>query len=316
MENQLKLKIKIGQVEFEAEGDANAVTEQRDVFIQNIVPAASAFLDKIQNLETAKIIEPTTNHKLLQNNLENSPLSAANTTNDWERTSLTSFLNKFGELSERDFVLFSAFYHEQKQPDNKYVFTVDDVKNYYSEARRNPYSNYSQLLTMLVKAGLILDALNAENTSPKPYLISQEGLSYVNSYKPKEKSEKKIKKPSVSRKRIESIYSSLNADDLNLSKYPLVKDLKQSKEQVILAMYIITQENKGDWFKNSDIEYIMPNLFDVHITKDQVSNVFRQKSWFDSKSAEDEPKSLTHRLLSQAKDFAQKIISENSNANN
>lgn len=309
MENQLKLKIKIGQVEFEAEGDANAVTEQRDVFIQNIVPAASAFLDKIQNLETAKIIEPTTNHKLLQNDLESSPLSATNTTNDWGRTSLTSFLNKFGELSERDFVLFAAFYHEQKQPDNNYVFTVDDVKNYYSEARRSPYSNNSQLLNMLVKAGLIIDAPNAETASPKPYLISQEGLSYVESYKPKDKSEKKNKKPSVTKKRIDSIYASLNADDLNLSKYPAVKDLKKSKEQIILAMYIITNEQKGEWFNNSDIEYIMPNLFDIHITKDQITNVFRKKSWFDERKDENEPKMFKHRLLSQAKDFAKSIIS-------
>ena len=60
MENQLKLKIKIGQVEFEAEGDANVVTEQRDVFIQNIVPAATSFLDKIQNIETTKLIESST----------------------------------------------------------------------------------------------------------------------------------------------------------------------------------------------------------------------------------------------------------------
>ena len=61
MENQLKLKIKIGQVEFEAEGDAKVVTEQRDVFIHNIVPAATSFLDKIQNIETTKLIESSSN---------------------------------------------------------------------------------------------------------------------------------------------------------------------------------------------------------------------------------------------------------------
>ena len=104
----------------------------------------------------------------------------------------------------------------------------------------------------------------------------------------------------------------MTADDLNLSKYPKIKDLKSSKEQIILAMYIITIENKGLWFKNSDIEYIMPNLFDVHITRDQVTNVFRIKTWYENQKSEDDPKCYTHRLLSQAKDFAEKLIKENS----
>ena len=77
-------------------------------------------------------------------------------------------------------------------------------------------------------------------------------------------------------------------------------------------MYIITNEGKGSWFKNSDIEYIMPNLFDIYITKDQISNVFRTKNWYETKKAEDDPKSYTHRLLSLAKDFAEKLIKENS----
>lgn len=312
MENQLKLKIKIGQVEFEAEGDATAVTEQRDVFIQSIVPTASSFLDKIQSIEAARVAESPTSSQIVQNETATPALPYSNASNniDWSRTNLVSFLNKYGELSDRDFVLFAAYYHEQQQ-ESAYVFTVEDVKKFYNEVRRPPYCNNSDLLKRLVQKGLIMDAPNETGKNPKPYVISQDGLQYINTYTPKEKIEKKARKVSVLRKKSESTYASLNADELNLSKYPAIKDLKSSKEQIILAMYILTIEKKGEWFKNSDIEYIMPNLFDVHVTKDTVSNAFRQKSWFDTKKAEDDAKSQTHRLLAQAKAFAEKIIAEN-----
>ncbi len=312
MENQLKLKIKIGQVEFEAEGDATAVTEQRDVFIQSIVPTASSFLDKIQSIEAARVAESPTSSQIVQNETTTPALPYSNASNniDWSRTNLVSFLNKYGELSDRDFVLFAAYYHEQQQ-ESAYVFTVEDVKKFYSEVRRPPYCNNSDLLKRLVQKGLIMDAPNETGKNPKPYVISQDGLQYINTYTPKEKIEKKARKVSVLRKKSESTYASLNADELNLSKYPAIKDLKSSKEQIILAMYILTIEKKGEWFKNSDIEYIMPNLFDVHVTKDTVSNAFRQKSWFDTQKAEDDAKSQKHRLLAQAKTFAEKIIAEN-----
>ena len=312
MDSQLKLKIKIGQVEFEAEGDSKVVTEQRDVFIQNIVPAATSFLDKIQNIETTKLIESSSNSQIQQKNETEFLSSTFDNTNDWSRTSISSFLNKYGDLSDRDFVLFAAFYNEKRNQGNKYSFTVEDVKRYYSEARRTTYSNNSQLLNMLAKVGLIIDDPDAETSSPKTYILSQDGLKYVEAYIPKTKSEKKVKKLTAPKRKTQSSYASLTADDLNLSKYPKIKDLKSSKEQIILAMYIITIENKGLWFKNSDIEYIMPNLFDVHITRDQVTNVFRIKTWYENQKSEDDPKCYTHRLLSQAKDFAEKLIKENS----
>ena len=313
MENQLKLKIRIGQVEFEAEGDTNAVTEQRDVFIQSIVPAASSFLDKIQCLEKARTVESPISNQIAQGDVTTPALPYSNTANniDWSRTNLVTFLDDYGELTDRDFVLFAAYYNEQKNQDSNYVFSIESVKKYYNDGRRPSYSNNSQLLNMLAKAGLIIDAPNAENNLPKQYIISQKGYKYITNYEPKNKSDKKTKKTVVTKKKIDSVYSSLNADDLNLPNYPIVKNLKTSTEQLFLAMYIITAEKKGEWFKNSDIEYIMPNLFDVHVTKDSVSNAFRQKSWFDTKKAEDDAKSLTHRLLAQAQDFAEKIIAEN-----
>ena len=314
MENQLKLKIRIGQVEFEAEGDATAVTEQRDVFIQSIVPAASSFLDKIQSIEAAKTAEPPTNSRIVQTEMTTPALPYSNESNniDWSRTNLVSFLNKHGELSDRDFVLFAAYYYEQKQQGEKYTFTIEDVKKFYSEARRSPYSNPSQLLLMLVKAGFIIDDQDAKTATLKSYVISQDGLQYINTYTPKEKTEKKARKAPSTRKKVESIYASLNADELNLSKYPAIKDLKSSKDKIIMAMYIVTTEKKGTWFLATDVEFIVLNVFNEHITLKQIQNTFdRNRNLFAKQQSVSNKKANEYRLLSGATNMAETIISEN-----
>lgn len=312
MENQLKLKIRIGQVEFEAEGDATAVTEQRDVFIQSIVPAASSFLDKIQSIEAAKTAEPPTNSRIVQTEMTTPALPYSNESNniDWSRTNLVSFLNKYGELSDRDFVLFAAYYYEQKQ-ESAYVFTVEDVKNFYSEARRPPYCNNSDLLKRLVQKGLIMDAPNETGKIPKPYVISQDGLQYINTYTPKEKTEKKARKAPVSRIKNESIFASLNADELNLSKYPAIKDLKSPKEKIIMAMYIVTVEKKGTWFLAADVEFIVLNIFNEHVTLKQIQNTFdKNRNLFTKQQSVSNRKANEYRLLSGATNMAETIISE------
>lgn len=314
MENQLKLKIKIGQVEFEAEGDATAVTEQRDVFIQSIVPTASSFLDKIQSIEATRVAESPTSSQIVQNETATPALPYSNASNniDWSRTNLVSFLRKYGNLSEQDFVLFSAYYHEKKSSPLPFVFTVEDVKKFYGEARRSAYSNNSILLNRLAKAGFIIDAPDAEKASPKPYVVSQDGLTYVESYIPKEKTEKKVRKAPATRKKIESIYTSLNADELNLSRYPAIKDLKSSKDKIIMAMYIVTTEKKGTWFLATDVEFIILNIFNEHITLKQVQNTFDQnRNLFAKQKSESNKKANEYRLLSGATNMAETIISEN-----
>lgn len=313
MENELKLKIKIGQVEFEAEGDAKAVTEQRDVFIQNIVPAATSFLDKIQNIETTKLIETSLDTQLIQKDDVVSSLPVYDNAVDWSRTSLVSYLQQFGELTDQNFILFSANFYENTQKEKPFVFNVENVKDFYSTARRVPYSNNSELLKKLAQKGFIIDAPGSEQKSPKQYILSSSGIKYINEYKPIEKSERKAIKKTKQRKRIESVYNNLNSDNLNLSKYPSVKDLDSTKKQIIMTMYIVTEENKGEWFLASDIEFILVNVLNIHITVKQIKNLFdRNKNWFAKRQSESNKKAFEYRLLSGATDFAKEVIEETS----
>lgn len=120
--------------------------------------------------------------------------------------------------------------------------------------------------------------------------------------KPKSKT-KKI------RSKTESVYSSLTADDLNLKKYPEIKEQKGFKDQMILALYIVFAEEHGDAFSVLDVQYIMTKILGLPASKGQVQGVFdRNSSWFTDAEDETNKKSIKHRLLIGAKDFAESII--------
>lgn len=301
MGNPIKVKYKFGQIEFEAEGDSLDVEKQRDYFMNAIIPVATTIVNRIPSIE-AKKLDDVTDTKYLDNDKNNSVVKTTNKEN------LISFIKDYKDLSDKDFTLFAAFYHEQESGSD-YTFTSEDVKNFFKEARRPPSKNYSDLLQKLVKAGLIMDADNPDNKTPKPYQITQGGINYINEYTPKERVEKKHKNATTSSKKIESVYSTLNSEQLNLAKYPSLKSLESAKEQIIMIMYIITEEEKGKWFLATDIEYIALNVFNLRITVKQVKNLFdRNRDLFTKQKSEKNKKAYEFRLLSNANDLAQEII--------
>ena len=304
MGNPIKVKYKFGQIEFEAEGDSIDVEKQRDYFMNAIIPVATTIVNKIpvidrKNESLSREIEYVENNN---NNLR---------INNSVRANLITFLKDFKDLSDRDFTLFAAFYHEQESGDS-YIFTSEDVKEFFKEARRPASKNNSDILQRLVKAGLIMEADNPDNKTPKPYLITQEGIKYINEYKPKEKIDKKIKGTTNTKRKVDSVYSKLNADDLNLSKYPSIKNLKSAKEKIIMIMFIITEEKKGLWFLATDIEYILVNALNIHVTLKQVKNLFdRDRDLFAKQKSEKNKKAYEYRLLMGAIDFAKELIEKN-----
>ena len=77
-------------------------------------------------------------------------------------------------------------------------------------------------------------------------------------------------------------------------------------------MYIVTNENKGEWFTVDDIIYLLINVFEVPADTDKVNGVFkRNKSMFSSEKDEKNKKALRHKMLSGAKDFAKALIEGN-----
>lgn len=313
MSEILKLKYKVGGIEFEAEGPAEAVEQQRINFMDAVLPAAVDAMVRTQAVvERPSYIDSVEQPALLEAGvLDESSRTALQSENDYSRTSLASFLKKYGVLSEQDFVLFSAYFDEKKN--EKKAFSIDDVKRYYTEARRAIPKNPSMSTFRLAEKGYIMDAPKPTDVkSGNYYMLTDEGISYIEFYASKEDSGEKKKAHTKAKKSVPKIseaYVSITADDLNIKNYPAVKTLSGAKEQVIMAMYIVTNEGKGEWFSVDDIIHLLINVFEIPADSDKVNGVFkRNKSIFASEQDPHNKKALRRKLLAGAKDFATEII--------
>lgn len=313
MSDILKLKYKVGEIEFEAEGPAEAVEQQRVNFMNAVLPAAVEAMVRTQTVvERQPYIESATQPALLEAGASDAPMVTLHQTeNDFSRTSLASFLKKYGTLGDQDFTLFAAYFDEKKNGTK--AFSIENVKQYYQEGRRPAYSNNGMLLKYLVQKGYIMDTVVPEGAKPgNYYMLTTDGIAYIESYVPQEDlGDKKKPRAKKATNKKDSVYSTITADDLNLAAYPEVKSLSPGKEQVIMAMYIVTNENKGEWFTVDDVIYLLTNIFEIPANVDNVNGVFkRNKSWFTSKQDDNNKKAYQRKLLTGAKDFAKRLISK------
>lgn len=309
---EIRVKFEIGEIKFEAEGSADLVERERSIFNNTLLPAAIDAIVRTRSItQTSPYIEdPESQQPMLSTPGEFLLPESVGLTPDMDlsRTTLASYIKNHGSLSEQDFILFSAYFNEIKNKAN--YFTKDDAEKYYDEARRTKPKNISMCLNRLAKKGLIIDATEVEQKSPKPYRVSSEGLEYIRNYIPKDVAEKKSStKPRKQRIREKSVYANINCDELNLSSYPSIKSLKNFKEKMMLVLYIITNEKKGEWFTTDDVLCLLTDVFGEAATKDQVAGVFRrEKMWFQSKKIDE--KKIKRKLLNQGIDFAKSLTTE------
>lgn len=313
MDDVFKLKYKVGEIEFEAEGSADAVEQQRINFMKEVLPAAiDAMVRTRAVIEQQPYINATAQPAMLEAGLSTDSLEIPNQLEkNFSRTSLSSFLKKYGPLSDQDFTLFAAYFDEEKNGTK--AFSNENVKQYYQEGRRPAYSNNFMLLRGLIKKGYIMDTSTPNDAPPgKYYMLTDAGISYIENYIPKgDSGDKKKSRTNVKRSasKVSEAYVSITADDLNTKNYPAVKSLHGSKEQVIMVMYIVSSEGKGEWFTVDDIIHLLVNVFEVPADKDKVNGVFkRNKSLFFSEKDPINKKAFRRKLLSGAKDFAASII--------
>jgi len=309
-----RVKFKIGEIEFEAEGSAEIIERERSVFINTLFPAAIDAIVRtrgeekatqyIEAIEQPLIISPSEiNHE------QTNSIPIMSSADDLSRESLSSFINRHGKLSDQDFVLFAAYYDENRN--SNLSFTSNSVKQYYIEARRQKYSNIFELLRLLVQKGYIMDDELAENKKPKPYKLTSSGIEYVKTYQPKDSTVEKprVSKPRKARSKVVSEYAHLSVDDLNSQNYPEVKSLRNFKEKMMMALYIVLSEEKGEWFKLSDVMCILTDIFGESATEKQVEGVFnREKLWFKSENVEGSTKEVKRKLLNGGIDFAKNLL--------
>jgi hypothetical protein len=308
---ELRVKFEIGEIKFEAEGAAELVERERSVFVNTLLPSAVEAIVRTRGpIQATQYIDAMEQPiKLLDENVNSNIIIGDGTglkKDDFLRVNLASYIKDLGTLSEQDFTLIAAYFDEIKN--GKKYFTKEDLERYYSEARRMVPSNISMSLYRLAEKGLIMDARDVEQKQPKPYIVSGDGIQYVKEYQPKQGAEKKAV-TRKSRSKIKSLYADIDCDELNLSTYAKVKLLKDFKEKMMMVLYIVANEGKGEWFTTSDVLCIMTDIFGESATKGQVNGVFkREKTWFKSEKVEGNEKEVRRKLLNKGIEFSQSLI--------
>lgn len=314
--SEIRVKFEIGEIKFEAEGSADLVERERSIFNNTLLPAAidaivrtRSVAQSAQYIETQDSQQPailtTTNTAALPEQV------VVNPTTDFSRMSLASFVKSKGADAHYDFIICAVYFNEKRNGISS--FSSATLKALYSEAKKPLPNNLSMSLSELVKKGLIMEDVSAKGSTPKMYVLTLEGEESIKNMHPTEAKEKKASsKPRKQRQKVDSPYATINCDDLNLERYPEVKLLKDFKEKMILILYIVTNEEKGEWFTTADVLCLMTDIFGESATKKQVEGVFtREKRWFKCENIEGSNKFVHRKLLNEAKSFAQSLRVEN-----
>lgn len=309
--SEIRVKFEIGEIKFEAEGSAELVERERSIFTSTLLPSAVEAIVRTRNTvhntpypdAIEQVVAPTA---LLEGDtkFEAKNAFALSSDLDLSRTSLASFIKSKGADAHYDFILCAVYFNEKRN--NIASFSSVTIRELYSEVKKPLPNNLSMSLSELVKKGYIMENPTAKGANPKEYILTSDGEKIVNDMQPKEK-----KAPVKSRRvrpKEKSIYLSVNCDELNLGNYPEIRTLKSFKEKMMLILYIVTNEGKGEWFTTADVVCIMTDIFGEAATQKQVDGVFRrEKRWFKSENIDGNNKLVHRKLLNEAKTFAQSL---------
>lgn len=311
---EIRVKFEIGEIKFEAEGSADLVERERSIFNNTLLPVA---IDAIVRTRSAvqsshddiKTQEDSQQAAILTmtNTVTLPEQTVINSIKNFSRTSLASFVKSKGADGHYNFIICAAYYNEKRNGISS--FSSATLKDLYSEAKKPLPNNLSMSLSELVKKGLIMEDSSAKGLTPKMYILTSVGEKTIENMQPSEdKGKKMLSKIRKQRQKKVSLYSTINCDDLNLEQYPEVKLLKNFKEKMMLILYIVTNEGKGEWFTTKDVLCLMRDIFGESATKNQVNGVFkREKRWFKFERVYGNNKLVRRKLLNKAKIFAQSL---------
>ncbi len=303
-----RVKFRIGEIEFEAEGTAEVIERERNVFLTTLLPAAVEAIVRTRGAtQNTQYIETPHSATLTHNNDTLSEQRMIDSPIDLTRTSLASFVKSKGANEHYDFIICAVYYNEKRNGISS--FSSATIKDLYSDAKKPLPGNLSMSLSELVKKGLIMEDPASKGSNPKVYILTSDGEEAVNIMQPTEGKEKKpASKPRKQCQKAASIYAQINCDELHLGNYPEVKLLRDFKEKMMLILYIVTNEEKGEWFTTADVLCLMTDIFGEAATNKQVDGVFRrEKRWFKSENIDGNNKLVHRKLLNEGKAYAQSL---------
>lgn len=298
-----KIRIKLGPIEFEAEGDIDLIERERTQFfsvlpqaimaVSPVVPAAPAVIENEYNNVPVTNLEGDTS----TDNIEIS-------TTNYE--SLAGFLRDKKFTTGVEIVMGVAYYIEhinQVSP-----FTSRDIETALDDSRQNKPGNISQMIVQNIKKGYLRE-LKEKKDGLKAFCVLEKGKNWCENYvahiaEPK----KKNTKPKSQRSTPESELLAITLDELNLEKYCDVTQLTKFNEQMLVIMLMYSREKGVEYFSFNDIVSIFKSKFKIPATDRKVRYAFDNGgTMFDKKV---EKKVAYHKLMSGGIKEAERIIAE------
>ena len=191
---QNKVRFKIGEIEFEAEGSAEVIARERKEFFSTLLPLASNTTIRTASIKEVPQISISPQSS---NNDDNTTFQS---TEDLSRMSLSSFIIQKGAKSHPDFILCAAFFKEKKN--GMQSFSKNSAESFFEEVKKPVPKNISVYITRLIQRGLIMEYPSAKGSTPTEYILTGAGEEYVNNFQPKQvKTRKTSSKPKKSQKK-------------------------------------------------------------------------------------------------------------------
>jgi hypothetical protein len=297
-----KVRIKMGPIEFEAEGDSDLIEREREKFFSLLPQAITAVSPVVA--KPAQIIDATNRIEELENT--NGPTTLLPDAKENKYTSIAAFLNEKKFSTEVELVMGVAYFIEIIEQGG--YITAKDIESKLTEARRDKPSNTSQDLTQNIKKGFLRECPEKKETL-KLYSVLEDGIKWCEGYIPKANDQKKkANKNRSTRSTVDSNLLSISLDELNLEKYCDISSLDKFNDQVLVVMLIYTKEKNIEYFSFNDIVAVLKNKFKMPGTDRKVRYVFDHGgTMFDKKV---EKKIAYHKLMNSGIQEAERIVAE------
>jgi hypothetical protein len=300
-----RIRIKIGTVEFEAEGDEALIERERERFF-GVLPQVSSLIASA----TDKPLQPPPPSP--EGGPERAPaqtgttVALVNVPPSYE--SLASMLNEKKFSTDVELVMGVAYYLYRVEGIDP--FTAKDIEKELNNARRPLPGNISQCLVQNIKKSLLRESPGKKD-GLKAYSVLESGSRWFESYLPTKAEQKKSSLSKAPRVAKDSPLLSISVDDLHIGNYCEVSRLGKFGEQVLVVMFIYMKERQIEYFSFGDIVAVFKEKFKLHATERQVRYVLdKGDTMFDRKT---EGHITLHRLMSRGMQEAERIVAQQRN---
>ncbi len=292
-----KLKIKIGNVEFEAESEnCEFISNEREKFFASLPNVMAAFPSNYYNETNVQeeVVKELPEKRYVEK--DNIPFS-----------NLSSFIQEKGFASDTDLTIGTIYYCNCKE--NLEYFSTNDIKDKIRSAKKKLPNNISQCFTNLVSKGFIQPDNNVDGKKGNFYSITLEGIDFVEKYVKREKSKKVIKTKKNSN--INLRYNDYTRDEFNVDNYPSIVSLNKNSDKAILVMYIAMKEKEIEYMEPRELQNLLLKIFNVNLTDATINGIFKNhKTLFYKRNSENNKGSKELKLVSEGIRYVEENILE------